>query len=254
MIDNSLSLAGSGSHLRRLRVRARRVHQGRDRPGSSDDLDGPAGSRDAARARSRHPYLAVTHYKRLADAGWPGAFCRASSTVADDARRLPRHLGGGPRAHDGRKRSLRHRAARYRIGSICDHGACSAPAVRCQTVGADIFADRWSRHRIDHGGDGGLLIPAVPYLQAIGLEKDEPVQALGLSFAVSTIALAVNVALEGELRLSIAGDTVAGLALACAGMWIGQAIRLRMSPTTFRKWFFTGLMALGVYLAVRSAL
>jgi uncharacterized membrane protein YfcA len=101
---------------------------------------------------------------------------------------------------------------------------------------------------------GVFVIPAVPYLQAIGLEKDELVQALGLSFAVSTIALAVNVALEGELRLSIASDTIAGLALACAGMWIGQAIRLRMSPTTFRKWFFTGLMALGVYLAVRSAL
>ena len=253
MIDNSVARAGSVSHLCRLRVRARRVHQGRDRPGSSDDLDGPAGSRDAARARRRHPYLAVTHYKRLTDAGRPGAFCRASSTVADDARRLPRHLGG-PRAHDGRKRSLRHRAARYRIGSICNHGACGAPAVRCQTVGADIFADRGSYHRIDHGGDGGLRIPAVPYLQAIGLEKDELVQALGLSFTVSTIALAVDVALEEELRLSIASDTIAGLALACAGMWIGQAIRLRMSPTTFRKWFFMGLMALGVYLAVRSAL
>jgi hypothetical protein len=76
------------------------------------------------------------------------------------------------------------------------------------------------------------------------LEKDELVQALGLSFTVSTIPLAVNVALEGELRLSIASGTIAGLALACARMWIGQAIRLRMSPTTFRKWFFTGLMAL----------
>lgn len=99
---------------------------------------------------------------------------------------------------------------------------------------------------------GVFVIPAVPYLQAIGLEKDELVQALGLSFTVSTIALAVNVALEGGLRLSIAADTIAGLGLACAGMWIGQTIRLRMSPTTFRKWFFTGLMALGGYLAVRS--
>jgi uncharacterized protein len=59
-------------------------------------------------------------------------------------------------------------------------------------------------------------------LQAIGLEKDELVQALGLSFAVSTIALAVNVALEGELRLSIASDTIAGLALACAGCGSGR--------------------------------
>jgi len=62
-------------------------------------------------------------------------------------------------------------------------------------------------------------------LQPIGLQKDELVQALGLSFTVSTIALAINVALEGGLRLSIASDTIAGLALACAGMWIGQAIR-----------------------------
>jgi uncharacterized membrane protein YfcA len=101
---------------------------------------------------------------------------------------------------------------------------------------------------------GVFVIPAVPYLQAIGLEKDELVQALGLSFTVSTIALAINVALEGELRLAIASDTIAGLALACAGMWIGQTIRLRMSPRDFRKWFFIGLMALGLYLAVQSLL
>jgi len=106
------------------------------------------------------------------------------------------------------------------------------------------------------GAVTGLITAAttVPYLQAVGLEKDELVQGLGLSFTVSIIALAVNVALGGELQLSIASGTIAGLALACAGMWVGQAIRLRMSPTTFRKWFFAGLMALGVYLAVRSAL
>jgi uncharacterized membrane protein YfcA len=101
---------------------------------------------------------------------------------------------------------------------------------------------------------GVFVIPAVPYLQAIGLDKDELVQALGLSFTVSTIALAINVGLEGELRLAIASDTIAGLALACVGMWIGQTIRLRMSPADFRKWFFIGLMALGLYLAVRSLL
>jgi hypothetical protein len=35
---------------------------------------------------------------------------------------------------------------------------------------------------------GVFVIPAVPYLQAIGLTKDELVQALGLSFTVSTLA------------------------------------------------------------------
>src|SRR3546814_19967434 len=39
---------------------------------------------------------------------------------------------------------------------------------------------------------GVLVIPAVPYLQALALEKEELVQALGLSFPVSTVALAAG--------------------------------------------------------------
>lgn len=95
---------------------------------------------------------------------------------------------------------------------------------------------------------GVFVIPAVPYLQAIGLEKEELVQALGLSFTVSTVALTLNLVLVGALKASVAGSAVAALAMACAGMWIGQALRLRMQPTTFRRGFFVGLLVLGVYL------
>ncbi len=35
---------------------------------------------------------------------------------------------------------------------------------------------------------GVFVIPSVPYLQAIGLEKEELLQALGLSFTISTLA------------------------------------------------------------------
>ena len=97
---------------------------------------------------------------------------------------------------------------------------------------------------------GVFVIPAVPYLQAIGFEKEELVQALGLSFTVSTLALAVNVALEGGLEVAAAGESALALVAACAGMWIGQVIRQRLSPEVFRKWFFAGLLLLGVYLAV----
>ena len=98
---------------------------------------------------------------------------------------------------------------------------------------------------------GVFVIPAVPYLQAIGLEKEELVQALGLSFTVSTLALTMNLVFIGALKTSIAGPAVGALAMACAGMWVGQALRLRMHPTTFRRWFFVGLLLLGVYLIVR---
>lgn len=101
---------------------------------------------------------------------------------------------------------------------------------------------------------GVFVIPAVPYLQAIGLKKEELVQALGLSFTVSTLALAVNVAAEGGINVSVAGTTVAALALACAGMWVGQIIRLRLSPVAFRRWFFSGLLLLGLYQVARSVI
>jgi uncharacterized membrane protein YfcA len=100
---------------------------------------------------------------------------------------------------------------------------------------------------------GVFVMPAVPYLQAISLEKLELVQALGLSFTVSTLALTVNLIIEGGLQLSLATDTLTGLGLACAGMWLGQAIRQRLSPAAFRRSFYAGLLLLGLYLAARSA-
>jgi uncharacterized membrane protein YfcA len=99
---------------------------------------------------------------------------------------------------------------------------------------------------------GVFVIPAVPYLQAIGLEKDDLVQALGLSFTVSTLALAVNLAMAGALSLSLAGPSIGTLALALAGTWLGQTLRARLTPATFRAWFFLGLLALGAYLLVRA--
>lgn len=40
------------------------------------------------------------------------------------------------------------------------------------------------------GATGIFVIPAVPYLSSLGLAKEELIQALGLSFTVSTVALA----------------------------------------------------------------
>lgn len=99
---------------------------------------------------------------------------------------------------------------------------------------------------------GVFVIPAVPYLQAIGLTKDELVQALGLSFTVSTLALAATLVGGTGLNMGLAWPSVAGVLAALLGMRLGQAVRLRLSPQAFRIWFFVGLLALGAYLAARG--
>lgn len=100
---------------------------------------------------------------------------------------------------------------------------------------------------------GVFSIPAISYLQSIGLEKEELVQALGLSFTTSTIAFTINVVVEGGLRLSMASETFTALVAACAGMWLGQSLRLQMSVVMFQRFFFVSLLVLGLYLTVGSS-
>src|SRR5262245_27504681 len=46
---------------------------------------------------------------------------------------------------------------------------------------------------------GVYMIPLIPYYQAIGLDKDELVQAQGVSYTVSTFALAALLLTNGEI-------------------------------------------------------
>jgi uncharacterized membrane protein YfcA len=101
-------------------------------------------------------------------------------------------------------------------------------------------------------GTGVFAIPMVPYINALGLDRDRLVQALGLSFTVATVTLAAALYHAGEMRLSLAWIALLALAAALAGMWIGQRVRGRIRPATFRRWFFIGLLLLGLHLALRN--
>lgn len=97
---------------------------------------------------------------------------------------------------------------------------------------------------------GVFVIPAVPYLQALGLNKDELVQALGLSFTVSTLALAVGLSWRGALGGGELSASLLALVPALLGMWLGQWLRQRISAVLFKRVFFIGLGVLGGHLLV----
>jgi uncharacterized membrane protein YfcA len=104
------------------------------------------------------------------------------------------------------------------------------------------------------GATGVFVIPAVPYLGALGLEKEDLVQALGLSFTVSTLALAGSLAWDGIFRAAIAGASLLALAPALIGMVVGQRLRHHIKPATFRLCFLLGLLGLGLDQVARLAL
>ena len=96
---------------------------------------------------------------------------------------------------------------------------------------------------------GVQVIPSMPFMQAIGMEKDELVQALGVFFTVATVALAFNLTASGLLTAATALPGAVAMAAAFAGMFIGQAVRSRMQPEVFRRWFLIAMILLGLYLA-----
>jgi uncharacterized membrane protein YfcA len=99
---------------------------------------------------------------------------------------------------------------------------------------------------------GVFVIPAVPYVQALDLDKDDLVQALGLCFTVSTLALAASLAGQGAFDLAVAGTSLIALVPACLGMLAGQWLRGHIKPGPFRLCFFAGLLLLGLHLALRG--
>jgi uncharacterized membrane protein YfcA len=101
---------------------------------------------------------------------------------------------------------------------------------------------------------GVFVIPAVPYLQGLRLERDMLIQALGLAFTTSTIALAASLLLAGQFEMQAAGLSFFALAPALGGMLLGQWIRGRIRPEIFRRCFFLGLLALGLHLLLRPFL
>ena len=87
----------------------------------------------------------------------------------------------------------------------------------------------------------------MPFMQAIGMEKDELVQALGVFFTVATR----GAGLQPHQRRPAQTHRPRCRAWsrwrrAFAGMFIGQAVRSRLQPDAFRRWFLIAMILLGI--------
>lgn len=101
------------------------------------------------------------------------------------------------------------------------------------------------------GITGVFVMPAVPYLQALNLNKDELVQALGLSFTISTLALAGGLFMHDVFKPNQLSLSTVVIVPALLGMWLGQKVRVRISPRRFKQCLLLFLAVLGLQLIIR---
>jgi hypothetical protein len=103
-----------------------------------------------------------------------------------------------------------------------------------------------------NGMTGSFVVPGVIYLQSLGLSRDGLIQAMGVLFTVSTVALGFALRGQGLLSPEMAILSAAGVVPALIGMLIGQLVRRRLPEAAFRKVFFGGLLVFGACIAARS--
>ena len=124
----------------------------------------------------------------------------------------------------------------------------------------------FSRRPVAAGGLAGLLsgtltaatgvfvMPLVPYLQTLRLEKEAFIQALGLSFLVATLALAArlgHIAWSSGVSVPLAGHALA-LFAACTGVWLGARLRQRLPLLVFQRALYSVFIALGALMLARA--
>ncbi|MDF1587439.1 sulfite exporter TauE/SafE family protein [Marinimicrococcus flavescens] len=102
------------------------------------------------------------------------------------------------------------------------------------------------------GMTGSFVFPGVLYLQACGLGRDAFVQAMGLLFTASTVALALAMGGQRLLTAELAGLSAAAVLPALLGMSLGQHLRRRLSETLFRRVFLAAVAVMGVYILARA--
>ncbi len=96
---------------------------------------------------------------------------------------------------------------------------------------------------------GVFMFPVIPYIQSLGLERDDLVQAQGISFSVSTIALMFVVLANGTLNAANSIASLIAMVVTFIGMFLGQYVRKFVRPEIFRTIFFLAMLVLGVHLA-----
>lgn len=102
------------------------------------------------------------------------------------------------------------------------------------------------------GATGVFVLPAGMYFQAVGMEKDELVQMLGISFTVSTVVLGAVLWRDGVMQFGNTAVSVLSVLPALLGMVIGQRVRALSSPEFFRTCMYTGLLGLGIAQVARN--
>ena len=105
---------------------------------------------------------------------------------------------------------------------------------------------------IVNGLTGSQLMPVLPYLMALRLDRERFVQAINCSFTLSSLVMAAGLLKIGLMNVETTLVSALGVVPVWIGLKLGGKVRQRLSPELFRKLVIYILMVSGVLLLARA--
>ena len=105
-----------------------------------------------------------------------------------------------------------------------------------------------------NGLTGSQVMPVLPYLLSLNLKKNQFIQAINISFTMSSVIMLFGMNQFGYVSTQIFIVALVGALPVTALVYAGGKVRDRLSPTVYQKLVLLFLLVLGFILALKSLL
>ena len=102
-----------------------------------------------------------------------------------------------------------------------------------------------------NGVTGSQIMPIMPYLLSLKMDRDLFVQAINSSFTFSTIIMIIGLGKLGFITLPVIYLSATGIVPVAVGIFLGGKIRKKVTEETYRKMVLVLLIILGCNLVIR---
>ncbi len=102
-----------------------------------------------------------------------------------------------------------------------------------------------------NGATGSQIMPIMPYLISLKLDRDLFVQTINCAFTFNTLIMILGLGKLGLVTKPVMYLSAGGILPVALGIFLGGQIRKRVTEGMYRKMVLVLLIALGINLAVR---
>ena len=103
------------------------------------------------------------------------------------------------------------------------------------------------------GGMSGMFVmPAAPYMQALGLNREELIQAIAVWFTVAALVMMAAVGIRGAYTPNVLAWTSVAVVTSLIGIWFGTKARGLLPDQLFMRIFFGAFLLLGAFIVFKA--